>query len=173
MDGPPNYSTTMSALTSTDVGKVMPIARAVFRLIASSNVVGCSIGISPGFAAFQYPVHEAGQHTVDGVEIRPIGHEAAGIDVFARIENRRQAVLVAKRDHAPVVGHQDWIAKREKAVELAVCGSLREDLRQSIARAHVHDVNFETQLLCGLFGVCQPLPRLAVCEREQGTHPAQ
>lgn len=49
--GPPEHqSMTRSARTSTDGGTVSPSARAVLRLTASSNVVGCSIGRSPGRA---------------------------------------------------------------------------------------------------------------------------
>ena len=40
---------TSSARTSSDCGIVRPSAFAVFRLMTSSNFVGCSIGRSPGF----------------------------------------------------------------------------------------------------------------------------
>ena len=42
--------TTLSARVSRFIGTVKPIALAVSRLIASSNVVGCSIGSSAGLA---------------------------------------------------------------------------------------------------------------------------
>ena len=45
-----SYSITSSASTSWLCGIVRPSALAVFRLIANSNKVGCSIGSSPGFA---------------------------------------------------------------------------------------------------------------------------
>src|SRR6266513_3341601 len=38
-----------SARSSTGGGIVRPSALAVFKLIMSSNLVGCSTGISPGF----------------------------------------------------------------------------------------------------------------------------
>ncbi len=41
---------TSSARSSSDCGIVTPSAFAVLRLITSSNFVGCSIGISAGFA---------------------------------------------------------------------------------------------------------------------------
>jgi transposase InsO family protein len=44
------YSLTRSARIRMDWGTVRPSAFAVFRLTASSNVVGCSIGSSPGLA---------------------------------------------------------------------------------------------------------------------------
>jgi hypothetical protein len=46
----PPYSITSSARSSSVGGIVRPIAFAVLRLITSSNVVGCSIGRSLGFA---------------------------------------------------------------------------------------------------------------------------
>ena len=44
------YSITRSARTRKDCGNTNPIALAVFRFRTSSNLVGCSIGRSPGFA---------------------------------------------------------------------------------------------------------------------------
>src|SRR5215475_15508416 len=44
------YLITLSALTSTFGRIVTPICLAVFRLITSSNFVGCSTGRSAGFA---------------------------------------------------------------------------------------------------------------------------
>ncbi len=44
------YSITSSARASSDGGMLSPRALAVFRLITSSNFVGCSTGMSPGFA---------------------------------------------------------------------------------------------------------------------------
>src|ERR1700720_1482127 len=43
------YWITLSALASSDTGTVMPSAFAVLRLMTSSNLLGCSTGISPGF----------------------------------------------------------------------------------------------------------------------------
>src|SRR5262249_5012944 len=47
------YSITSSARASTDGGMVWPIALAVFRLMTSSNLVGCSTGKSAGLAPFK------------------------------------------------------------------------------------------------------------------------
>ena len=44
------YWITSSARSSSDCGIVRPSALAVLRLITSSNLVGCSMGKSPGFA---------------------------------------------------------------------------------------------------------------------------
>ena len=44
------HSMTLSARASTEGGTLRPKAFAVFRLTTSSNLVGCSIGISAGFA---------------------------------------------------------------------------------------------------------------------------
>jgi hypothetical protein len=43
------YSITLSARTNNDSGTVTPIALAVLRLIANSNLVGCSTGMLAGF----------------------------------------------------------------------------------------------------------------------------
>src|SRR5262249_5817480 len=43
------HSITSSAMASTFDGTVIPSALAVVRLMTSSNFVGCSTGISPGF----------------------------------------------------------------------------------------------------------------------------
>jgi poly(3-hydroxybutyrate) depolymerase len=49
----PAYSTTSSAVASSIAGIDRPSTRAVFRLIASSNLVACSTGKSPGLAPFR------------------------------------------------------------------------------------------------------------------------
>jgi hypothetical protein len=48
-----SYSITSSAWTSSNCGTVRPSALAVFRLMTSSNVVGCSNGSSAGFSPFR------------------------------------------------------------------------------------------------------------------------
>src|SRR4029077_1859497 len=47
------HSITLSARTARDCGIVSPNARAVLRLMTSSNLVGCSKGSSPGLAPFR------------------------------------------------------------------------------------------------------------------------
>src|SRR5206468_12085623 len=49
----PSHSITSSARASTVGGTVMPTALAVLRLMTSSNLVGCTIGRSPGFSPFK------------------------------------------------------------------------------------------------------------------------
>src|SRR5678816_2872442 len=44
------HSTTLSARTRNDSGIERPSALAVVRLMTRSNLVGCSTGMSPGFA---------------------------------------------------------------------------------------------------------------------------
>ena len=44
------YSSTSSAVASRVGGRVMPSALAVVRLMTSSNLVGCSTGMSAGLA---------------------------------------------------------------------------------------------------------------------------
>jgi hypothetical protein len=47
---PIHHSITRSARSSSDCGIVRPRALAVFKLMTNSNLLGCSIGRSPGFA---------------------------------------------------------------------------------------------------------------------------
>src|SRR6516225_9997933 len=47
---PPHHSITSSAVVSSKGGTVTPSASAVLRFMARLNLVGCSIGNSPGFA---------------------------------------------------------------------------------------------------------------------------
>src|SRR6516162_5533304 len=49
----PPHSITSSARLSSAGGIVTPIAFAVVRFTIKSNLIGCSIGISPGFAPFK------------------------------------------------------------------------------------------------------------------------
>src|SRR6516162_4683626 len=49
---PLHHSMTSSARASTGGGITIPNALAVLRLIVRANLVGCSIGKSPGFAPF-------------------------------------------------------------------------------------------------------------------------
>ena len=46
------YSITSSAVASTNGGMVRPSVLAVLRLMTRSNFVGCSMGMSAGFAPF-------------------------------------------------------------------------------------------------------------------------
>src|SRR5262249_40671091 len=48
-EGATLHSITSSAMASTFDGTVIPSALAVVRLMTSSNLVGCSTGMSPGF----------------------------------------------------------------------------------------------------------------------------
>ena len=52
-----HYWITSSARSSSNCGIVMPSAFAVFRLITSSNLVGCSTGRSAGLAPFNILRH--------------------------------------------------------------------------------------------------------------------
>src|SRR5258708_682643 len=47
------YSIPSSAVASSDAGTLRPSALAVLRLMASSNLVGCSTGRSLGLAPFR------------------------------------------------------------------------------------------------------------------------
>ena len=47
------HSITLVACTRIDCGILRPSVLAVFKLIARSNIVGCSIGRSPGLAPYR------------------------------------------------------------------------------------------------------------------------
>ncbi len=62
-----------------DGGIVKPRALAVFRLITSSNFVGCSTGKSAGLGALEDLVHIGGGTSKVVAEARGVGHEAASV----------------------------------------------------------------------------------------------
>ena len=74
---------TRSARASTCGGIVTPICLAAFRLITSSNFVGCSTGSSAGLAPFRIFVDIGGGAT-EGIRLaRTVGHKASGIRVLS------------------------------------------------------------------------------------------
>ena len=91
---------TLSALANTFGGSVRPICFAVFRLMISSNFVGCSTGRSAGFA----PRVRIGLHRADatrkGRDYEGMGvHEAARIGALAesgRILASREVIEAAR-----------------------------------------------------------------------------
>ena len=55
---PTTYSITSSARASSDGGTVTPMALAVIRLMISSNLIGCSTGISAGLIPCKICAHD-------------------------------------------------------------------------------------------------------------------
>ena len=77
------------ARASTSGGIVRPICFAVFRLITSSNFVGCSHRQIGGLGSLQDSVHVVGDAPVAVREVRPVGHEPTGIYSFSPAVHRR------------------------------------------------------------------------------------
>src|SRR5437667_8239642 len=91
-----NHLITRSAIASTLGGIVNPIALAAFRLITSSNFVGCSTGRSAGLA--------------------PVGHEPSGLHELPLGMHHRQPALVREgcklalgEDGTETGQHQDGV----------------------------------------------------------------
>jgi hypothetical protein len=69
------HSMTSSARSRIDCGIVRPSALAVFRLITSSNRVGCWAGVSPGAAPFSHSrllPYQPGQITAERNKAQPL-----------------------------------------------------------------------------------------------------
>ena len=65
-------------------------ALAVFRLTMKSNLVGCSTGMSAGFAPRRIlSTYSAARRNSSG-KFGPIGHQASAFDIFPKAEHRRQ-----------------------------------------------------------------------------------
>ena len=79
------YSITSSAVARSDGATVMPSARAVFRLITSSNLSGFWTGRSAGLAAFKMRSLFPGRNPLEPLSTRQLNRavhaaaEAAGI----------------------------------------------------------------------------------------------
>jgi hypothetical protein len=72
---------TSSARRSSDGGIVIPSAFAVFRLMTSSNLVGCSTGSTPGLTPLRILIR-GGAPPLLG-EVRPVGDQAASVHVLS------------------------------------------------------------------------------------------
>ncbi len=77
LGSPPRYLITLSALASTFGGIVTPICLAVFRLITSSNFLGCSTDRSAGLAPFRI-LSTKMLHAATDRDGHAIGDEATG-----------------------------------------------------------------------------------------------
>ena len=90
------YSITSSAVASSLSGMVTPSAFAVLRFIRSSNVVGSSIGKSPGFAPLKIlSTYEAARRK-EPMVARTIGKQTACISEFPETVDSGKPVLQAK-----------------------------------------------------------------------------
>ena len=90
---PSSHLISLFARASTSGAIVTPICFAVFRLMMSSNFVGCSTGRSAGLGSFQNSVHVICDAPVAVREVCAIGHEPTGLYSFSVVVHRRQPAL--------------------------------------------------------------------------------
>src|SRR5262249_16978619 len=84
-----------SARISSDCGIVRPSAFAVLRLMTSSNFVGCSTGISPGWAPFRIlSTYVAARRLKSGVHA--IKHKPPGFYKIALVVHDGEPLLYRK-----------------------------------------------------------------------------
>ena len=84
---------TLSARASTFGGIVRPICLAAFRLMISSNFVGCSTGRSAGLAPLRILSTYVAARRNKSVNVRAVGHEPAGFHIFRLWVDRREPAL--------------------------------------------------------------------------------
>ena len=77
------YSITTFADASRPGGTLIPNALAVDRLMASSNSVGCTTGMSAGFSPFENPAGIDADLVVASKVARSITHESTDFGKFA------------------------------------------------------------------------------------------
>jgi hypothetical protein len=77
------HSMTSSARAIIAGGKVNPMAAAVLRLIAKTNRLACSIGMSSGLARPRIFCDLTGQSSPEHHQIRAISHHGAAFSVEA------------------------------------------------------------------------------------------
>ena len=87
---------TFSARIITTGGIVRPSALAVFRLITSSNLVGCSTGRSAGLAPFRILSTINGGAPVGFDPVGSVGHQATAVDKISPRVYRRQPIFDRK-----------------------------------------------------------------------------
>ena len=81
---------TRSARDSTLGGIVKPICLSGLRLIGNSNFVGCSTGMSAGFAPFRILSTYIAARRNKSSKLVPVGHQTASIHIFRHRVNCRQ-----------------------------------------------------------------------------------
>jgi hypothetical protein len=112
------YSITSSARASNIGGIVRPSACAVIRFTTRSNLVGCSIGMSAGFAPRKI-LNPAGVDT--GLppsikKVRSITHKTASRDVFAHWIHCRDRMAPCQRDNLIATGAKKTVAGHQQRV---------------------------------------------------------
>src|SRR5437899_496613 len=133
---------TWSARARTDCGIVRLSAFAVFRLITSSNFVGCSTGKSAGLVPPKNLVHiDGGLARLLG-SIGPIRHEKPGFHLFHSVGHRWKPVLSRQLACSLAARDDEGVSQPEYPV-----GSLPNDCLEraveltdgaDLHRKHVH-----------------------------------
>ena len=109
-------SITSSARASNVGGISMPSARAVCRLMISSNRIGSSIGRSAGFTPLKNLVNVTGCSTISVSDACPVADQSSIIGIFAVPVNRREAQLRSSIDDDFPVGEHKRIVQKDKNV---------------------------------------------------------
>src|SRR6516225_5353080 len=94
-----HYSITSSARSWNSRLMVRPSACAVLRLMASSNLVGCSMGRSPALRALENFVHVARGATKQVRQAGPVGGKPARRDELGLRIDGRQLASERERSH--------------------------------------------------------------------------
>ena len=93
---PASHSITSSASASNVLGTVKPSTLAVLRFMMSSNFVGCSTGISAGFAPFRIFVNKLRRATVHFSPVHSVRNQSASFYKILGSVNRRKSNLCCK-----------------------------------------------------------------------------
>jgi hypothetical protein len=115
------YSITSSASASSVDGTSIPSAFAILRLMLDVNLVGCSMGMSPGLVPLRILVDEIDGAAKDLDEVHAVTSEATILRQYQR-PNRREMLLCGERgDGAAVVDELRVAAHRALALLGARC----------------------------------------------------
>src|SRR5262245_57116866 len=90
---------------------VRPSAFAVVRLMTRSYLVGCSTGMSAGFAPRRILSTKSAARRYRSRKVRSIGHHPSRFDELANVVHRRQPHAQCQRiDANPVSGYERVVA---------------------------------------------------------------
>ena len=137
------HSITSSAPTSSRSGTARPSAFAVFRLINSSNLVGCSIGRSNGFAPLENLVHIGRGAPIQLGKICPICNEATQLHKLLALNIAGSRCLAARST-------MRLRSLKNKVLELEQCFGARSDHRREcvvklVGTPHLHELKLHAQ----------------------------
>ena len=98
---------------------VMPRVRAVLRLTRSSNLVGRSMGGSPGLAPLENQVDVLCRASKLNGYVRSICDQATGVhEVAQRVEARKLVLGGEGCDVLPIVG-SEWLRQHEESLRFS------------------------------------------------------